>query len=75
MDNEARVDIALLHQKIEHLSDNLTRHMEFEEKQRDKFEDVINGLGQRVSHLSKIVWLAMGALGGIQMLEYMPFTT
>ena len=72
VDNEARVDIALLHQKVEHLSENLKKHMGYEEKQRDKFEVVVNGLGERVSTLSRVVWIAMGAVGGIQILDYIP---
>ena len=69
VDNAARTDIAVIKERIEHLSYVVTSHMDAEEKQREKLEQELNGIGSRVGKLTKLLWLVMGIAGGPQILE------
>ena len=55
--------------RIEHLSYVVTSHMDSEEKQREKLEQELNGIGTRVGKLTKLLWLIMGIAGGPQILQ------
>lgn len=77
VDNEARTQIAVIEQKVQHMSELLSHHMEYEEKQRDKLEGELNGIGRRVGGLNKLIWLTIGVTGGpeiMQLLGSVPFT-
>ena len=69
VDNQARLDIAVLTEKVENLSDGLDRHMQVEEKQRQELKEDISDINTRVSALSKLLWLSIGVAGGPQMLD------
>lgn len=69
VDNEARTDIAVIKERMEHLHYVVTSHMDAEEKQREKLEQELNGIGSRVGKLTKLLWLLMGIAGGPQILQ------
>lgn len=64
VDNEARTDIAVIKERMEHLSYVVTSHMDAEEKQREQLEGELNGIGRRVGALTKLLWLSIGMAGG-----------
>ena len=69
VDSEARVDIAVLNQRLEHMNTSLVKHMEMEEKQRDKFEESVSTLSKKVGGLSRLLWLTIGMVGGPSLIE------
>lgn len=68
VDSEARTDIAVIKERMEHLHYVVTSHMDAEEKQREKLEQELNGIGSRVGKLTKLLWLIIGVVGGPQIL-------
>lgn len=69
VDNTARTDIAVIKEKMEHLSYVVSSHMDAEEKQREKLEQELNGIGKRVGSLTKYMWLLMGIAGGPEIMS------
>lgn len=69
VDNEARTDIAVIKERMEHLSYVVTSHMDAEEKQREKLESELNGIGKRVGSLTKLLWLSIGMAGGPEVIS------
>lgn len=63
------VEIAVMEQKIDHLAEVVSKHMDYEEKQRDKLEYELNGIGRRVGGLNKLVWLVIGMVGGPELIS------
>jgi len=70
VDNEARTDIAVIKERMEHLSYVVTSHMEAEEKQRTQLEKELNGIGMRVGKITKLVVLLIGTIGGSDLMKY-----
>lgn len=58
VDAEARADIKVLQHQVASLSDAVIRHMEDEERQRDRMENRLNIIWRRLN------WLTFSMAGG-----------